>query len=137
MNWKFEFTVSYPTVQKVSKFYSSRYAAIRKTSDKKALEALNTSLNIDYISLFIKDVSFIDKATDEKTEISTSDYTVDELFDVIAVFPQDVLYSENGIIQYITKEFIAKINDAFEKHECAVCGKLCEDTSDSSAEGFL
>ena len=110
---------------------------MRKTSDKKALEALNTALNIDYISLFIKDVSFIDKTTNEKTEISTADYTVDELFDVIAVFPQDVLYSENGIIQYITKEFIGRINDQFEKHECTVCGKICDETLDSSAEGFL
>lgn len=110
---------------------------MRKTSDKKAIEALNTQLNMDYISLFIKDFSFTDKSTGEQTDIASSDYTVDELFDLIAVFPQDVLYSENGVIQYITKEFIGKINDAFEKHECVVCGKLCEDTSDSSAEGFL
>ena len=136
-NWMFKFTVAYPEVDTVSKFYSSRYAQMRKTNDRKAIEALNTSLNMDYISLFIKDMQFVDKATNEISKINASDYTVDELFDVISVFPQDVLYSDTGVIQYITREFIAKINDAFEKHECAICGKLCEDTSDSSAEGFL
>ena len=136
-NWTFNFTISYPSVQKVSKFYGSRYSQMRKTIDKKVIEAINTAMNIDYISLFIKDISFVDKSTDEKSVISTNDYTVEELLDVISVFPQDVMYSEAGVIQYITKEFIAKINDAFDKHECAVCGTLCEDTSDSSTEGFL
>ena len=135
--WKFDFTISYPSVEKVSKFYKSRYAQMRKISDSKALEALNTSLNIDYVSLFIKSISFAESGSESMTQIDASDYTIDEMFDVISVFPQDVLYSDNGIIQYITKEFIGKINDAFEKHECAICGKLCEDTSDSSAEGFL
>ena len=110
---------------------------MRKTSDKKALEALNTSLNMDYISLFIKNISFVDKTTGDMTNMSASDYTIDEIFDVISVFPQDVLYSDSGVIQYITNEFITKINDAFDKHECVVCGKLCESTSDSSAEGFF
>ena len=136
-SWKFKFTVSYPSVEKVSRFYRSRYAQMRKTSDKKAIDAINTSLNIDYISLFIKSVSFIDITSGETSKINSSDYSIDELFDVISVFPQDVMYAENGIIQYITKEFIGKINDAFEKHECAVCGKLCDETSDSSTEGFL
>ena len=129
--------MSYPKVSEVSKLYSSRYASMRKTSDKKTVESINTSLNMDYVSIFIKNFSFVDKTTGEKTVIDSSEYSVDELLDIMSVFPQDVLYSENGVIQYITKEFIGKINDAFEKHECAVCGKLCEDTSDSSAEGFL
>ena len=124
-------------MQNVSEFYRARYAQMKRTTDRKALEAINTSLNMDYVSLFIKSVSFTDKSSGETSDISTSDYTVDELFDVMSVFPQDVLYSEGGIIQYITKEFIGKINDPFEKHECAVCGKLCDETSDSSAEGFL
>lgn len=71
---------------------------MRKTSDKKALEALNTSLNIDYISLFIKSMTFSDVGSSAKTVINASDYTIDELLDVVSVFPQDVLYSENGII---------------------------------------
>lgn len=82
----------------MSKFYRSRYAQMRKTSDKKALEALNTSLNIDYISLFIKSMTFSDAGSSAKTVIDANDYTIDELLDVVSVFPQDVLYSENGII---------------------------------------
>lgn len=136
-NWKFNFVISYPNIKQVSDFYHSRYAQLRKTSDKKAIEALNVSLNMDYVSLFIKSMSFIDKSTGESSEINASDYTIDEFFDIISVFPQDVLYSENGVIQYITKYFIASINDTFEKHECAICGNICDGTSDSSIEGFL
>lgn len=136
-NWKFKFTISYPKVSCVSKFYQSRYASMRKTNDRKAIEALNTSMNMDYVSLFIKNASFIDKTTGDESTIDVSEYSVDEMLDVISVFPQDVMYSETGVIQYITQEFIAKINEAFEKHECLTCGKIYDTTSDSSAEGFL
>lgn len=110
---------------------------MRKTNDKKAIESLNTSLNVDYTNLFIKKITFVDKTTGDETTIDVDDYTLDELFEVISVFPQDVLYADNGIIQHITRQFITKINDTFDKHECVVCGKLCESSSDSSAEGFL
>lgn len=110
---------------------------MRKTNDRKAIESINTSLNVDYTNLFIKKIEFTDKTSGEVNSIDATDYSIDELFEVISVFPQDVLYSDNGIIQHITQEFITKINDAFDKHECAVCGKLCESTSDSSAEGFF
>lgn len=136
-NWKFKFLLSYPKVSRVSQFYSSRYLKMRKTNDKKVLEAVNTSLNVDYTNLFIKKIEFTDKSTGDTSIIDASDYTIDELFEVISVFPQDVLYADNGIIQHITSEFITKINDTFDKHECIVCGKLCESTSDSSAEGFF
>lgn len=136
-NWKFKFLLSYPKVSRVSQFYSSRYLKMRKTNDKKVLEAVNTSLNVDYTNLFIKKIEFTDKSTGDANIIDASDYTIDELFEVISVFPQDVLYADNGIIQHITNEFITKINDTFDKHECIVCGKLCESTSDSSAEGFF
>ena len=136
-NWKFKFLLSYTKVSSVSQFYSSRYLKMRKTKDKKVLEAVNTSLNVDYTNLFIKKIEFTDKSTGDTSIIDASDYTIDELFEVISVFPQDVLYADNGIIQHITSEFITKINDTFDKHECVVCGKLCESTSDSSAEGFF
>lgn len=135
--WKFRFTLGYPKVRRVSKFYSQRYLRMQKTKDKKALESLNTSINVDYTNLFIKKIVFADKTSGEENTVDVSDYTLDEFFDFVSVFPQDVLYAENGIIQYITAEFITKINDAFEKHKCVVCGKLVEQTSDSSAEGFF
>lgn len=137
LSWKFKFKLAYPKVSKVSQFYSSRYLNMKKTNDKKILDALNNSINVDYTNLFIKNIEFIDKSTNDRNNIDVNDYSLDEFFELISVFPQDVLYSDNGLIQFITSEFIAKINDAFEKHECFVCGKLCESTSDSSAEGFF
>lgn len=136
-NWKFTFTLGYPKVSRVSEFYSSRYLNMRRTTDRKAIESLNTSINVDYTNLYIKKIAFIDKLSKDETVIDASDYKIDELFEMIAVFPQDVMYSENGIIQHITEEFITKINNAFEKHKCMVCGAECESTSDSSVEGFF
>lgn len=136
--WKFKFTLGYPKIRRVSKFYSQRYLRMQKTTDKKMLESMNTQINVDYTNLFIKKIVFSDKTTaGEENVVDTADYTLDEFFDFISVFPQDVLYAENGIIQYITAEFITKINDSFEKHRCIVCKKLVEQTSDSSAEGFF
>ena len=71
---------------------------MRKTNDKKVLEAVNTSLNVDYTNLFIKKIELTDKWTGDTSIIDASDYTIDELFEVISVFPQDVLYADNGII---------------------------------------
>lgn len=136
-NWKFKFVLSYPKVSRVSQFYSSQYLKMRKTNDRKAIEALNTSLNVDYTNLFIKKIEFIDKTTGDTNVIDADEYTTSELLEVISVFPQDVLYADNGIIQYITKEFITKINDTFDKHKCAICGAMVDATSDSSAEGFF
>lgn len=136
-SWIFDFILAYPSVSKVSKFYQSRYLNHKRVTDKNALESLNTTTNVDYTNLFIKGVTFTDKSTNEVTTIDFNDYTLNEMFELISVFPQDVLYAENGIIQYITQQFITKINDAFDKHECVVCGKLCETAADSSADGFF
>ena len=136
-NWKFNFVIGYPTINKVSKFYQSRYLNIRKNTDKSIIESMNTSVNVDYINLFIKSMTFIDKNTNEKTDIDFSEYDIEQMLDVISVLPQDVLYSENGTISYITTNFISKINDVFDKHKCYVCGKEVSNLSDSDVNGFL
>lgn len=136
-NWLFTFKIGYPKVEKVSKFYSSRYLNIRKNVDKATIESFNTTVNVDYINLFIKEITFTDKSTNEVNTINVEDYTLDQIFDVISVFPQDVLYSENGTIAYVTSEFITKINDMFDKHRCGVCGAECENSADSDMNGFF
>lgn len=55
-NWKFDFTLAYPKVSRVSKFYSSRYLKMTRTSDRSAIESMNTSINVDYTNLFIKKI---------------------------------------------------------------------------------
>lgn len=138
LNWHFKFKLGYPTVNKVSKFYSSRYLNMRKSHDRISIESFNTSVNVDYINLFIKEIEFTDLTNPNETiKLDVSEYSMDEIFEVISVFPQDVLYSEKGIIQYITTEFITKINDMFDKHECYVCGKECEDSVDSDLNSFF
>lgn len=129
-NWTFEFTLAYPNVKTVSSFYADRYSTVRRIQDKKALESINTSINIDYINLFIKKVKYTDKASGVEDELSIDNYTLNEFFDILSVFPQDVMYSENGIITYITTEFISNINSVFEKHKCYQCGHMCDTTAD-------
>lgn len=136
-NWKFKFTLAYPKVAKVSQFYSSRYFKMAKTNDKRLMQSVNNSINVDYVDLFIKKIEFEDKMSSDKTSIDVSEYSIDELLDIISVFPQDVMYSENGIIQYITNEFITKVNNVFEKHTCAMCGKECDTLQDGGIDGFL
>ena len=136
-NWNFTFEIGYPTIDKVSKFYQTRYLNVKRNTNKNALESLNTSINVDYINLFIKSMSFVDKTTNQKTDIDFNDYTIDQMIEIVSVLPQDVLYSDTGTISYITNEFISKINDVFDKHTCCVCGKEISNLSDSSANGFL
>ena len=128
--WNFKFTIGYPLVSKVSDYYHRQYAKAKQLTDKKSFEAFNTSVNVDYVNLFIKKMEFTDAASGETTSIDTSDYSIDEIFDVISVFPQDVMYSENGVISYITDNFISRINDTFDKHRCTVCNALCSSLSD-------
>ena len=136
-NWKFDFIIGYPTVNKVSRFYQSKYLNVKKTTNKTTLDSINSTINVDYINLFIKSMSFVDKITGEKTDIDFNEYTIDQMFDVISVLPQDVLYSENGTISYITTNFIANINDVFDKHKCYMCGTEISNLSDSDVNGFL
>jgi hypothetical protein len=96
-SWKFVFTIGYPLVSRVSQFYASQYSGARRQLDRRTAESLNSSINIDYINLFIKKMCFTDKSTGETTSVDSQDYTIDEILDVISVLPQDVMYAENGL----------------------------------------
>jgi len=100
--WKFKFVIGYPLVSKVSEYYRKQYIKARSIADKKSFENFNTNINVDYTNLFIKSMEFTDVSTGETTFIDTADYSIDEVLDVISVFPQDVMYSDNGVISYIT-----------------------------------
>lgn len=136
--WEFKFKLNYPKVSHVSDFYSHKYLEYKRSHDKKILQSLNSQINIDYINLYITEISFKDKINDQEfTTINLNDFSFVEIADILSVFPQDVFYSEKGIIQYITTEFITAINDCFEKHTCAVCGYVNNRSLDDSIDDFL
>lgn len=133
--WKYEFVVSYPTVKRLldfNKTFSMRHRHVRKNEQK----SIDAASNMDYINQYIKTLTLTNKYTNTIKSIDFNSYPAGDIEDIIAVFPQDVLYSEKGIIQFIIKEFIKKINDTFEVHTCYNCGTKFEGDV-TGADSFL
>lgn len=133
-NFNFIFKLAYPVVDRVSKFYQQYFA--KNKAQKQVSQAALSQLNIEYVNLFIKSVSFKDDKN-EDVVINFNDYSINEITDIISSFPQDVLYAENGILTYITNEYIAKINNVFEKKTCSLCGAEYNETMETSVESFF
>ena len=134
--WKFEFNIGYPNVSRVSAFYR-HFAKKCKNATKKELNTLNAMMNSDYIMTFIKDVTYTNKKSDISKTIHVEDFSVEEAEDMFSVFPQDVLYVDDGILTFITDNFIKSINATFDKHACAQCGATYEEAIDNGTESFF
>jgi len=93
--------------------------------------------NLEYVNLFIKSVTVETKANGNKREIVFANYKVGDVEDILAAFPQDVLYTEKGALKFIVNEYLKPVNDAFDKHECAQCGTIHEKGSMASSESFF
>lgn len=132
--WDFEFLISYPTVRRVSTFYKMFMRNNKVTDQNK--EQIESTLNFDYINLFIKNIKMKTKDGTIVKDIELFDYNPTDVQEIIAIFPQDIIYSENGVMKFITKEFIQKINDQFEQHKCIQCGAIQEGDIDN-VQSFL
>lgn len=134
--WKFDFVLNYPLVDVVSDYYKS-YASKYKDATQKEIETINNQMNIDYTMLFIKSVT-ITKLSDNSTKtIQASNFSIAELFDMFSAFPQDVLYSDSGIMTYILTEFIEKIDDSYGNHKCGQCGAEHKNEIDGGVADFF
>lgn len=134
--WKFKFTLNYPSVETVSEYYKS-YADKYREASKKEIDALNNQLNIDYTQLFIKKVDIIKKVDNTIKTVDAKNFTTKELLEIFSMFPQDVLYTDDGIMTFIFNEFVKKIDDAYGKHKCGQCGAEYKNTIDGGLEGFF
>jgi len=134
-NWKYDFTLAYPSVKNVADFHKANVTKYRN-ANKQMVKSLDNISNIDYINLFIKSINLTNKTNGMTKNIVMSDYEIKDVEDIIAVFPQDVLYSDDGVLQYIANNYIKKINDSFEEHTCFNCGEKYENDV-NSAESFL
>lgn len=135
-NFKYEFTIQYPQVKRISNFYKS-YCAKHKNSSKRDVQVNDNMSNMEYIELFISKIKLTIKATGVVREIDFSKYKASDVQEILANFPQDALYTDNGVLNFITNEYLKKINDSFDKHECYSCGTVQEDEGDDQAAGFL
>lgn len=135
-NWKFSFVVGYPTVKKVSEFYKIFTQKYKKASEKE-IETMNNMINMDYMNMFVKHIDIVNKQTGKETAINAADFTAAEIEDIFSAFPQDVLYVDDGVITYITKNYISSINDTFEKHKCGACGAVYGEAIDETVDSFF
>ena len=118
----YNFILNYPTVRNVSQFYKM-YVKKYKGASSKEKDVLDNLENVDYINLYIKQIELIDKATGAKDVADLSLMTYSDIEKLIEMFPQNIIFSEeNGVLQYIAKNFIEKINSVFQYEKCAQCG---------------
>lgn len=135
-NFTFEFKLAYPNVKKISNFYKQYYLK-HKSQSKRDAELNDNFSQIEYINLFIQDVTITIKTNNTTRYINFNDYKPTDIEDIISQFPQDVLYTDNGVLTYITNEFIKQINDSFDKHVCYNCNMAQEQEDSDQIHNFL
>lgn len=135
-NWKFNFKVGYPTVKRVSDFYKLFSQKYKKASEKE-IETMNSMINMDYMNMFVKNVEIQNKQSNTTKSLDASLFSVAEIEDIFSAFPQDVLYVDDGVVTYVTKHYIARINESFDKHKCAACGAKYGEAIDETVESFF
>lgn len=124
----FKFRFAYPLVKTVSGFYKF-YAGKYRNVNQKERQVLDNMGNIEYINLFIKsvEVSHIGSEADPlKADFASMKYA--DIEELLAMFPQDIFYNENGIINFVTKNYLEKLNGAFEKPTCQHCGAVYDES---------
>ena len=135
-NFKFKFTLAYPVVRRISSFYKAYYLK-HKVQAKKDVKVNDSISNMEYVNLFISKIDMEVKATGARRSIDMSKYKASDVEDSLAKFPQDALYTEDGVLNFIATEYLKKINDSFDKHECISCGTVQEEEGTDQAEGFF
>lgn len=133
----YTFVLNYPYVSSVSNFYRN-YMKTYKNVTTKEREVLDSIGNIDYTNLFIKEIQMVKK--DDPGNKLTADLTImnhKEVEDLISLFPQEMVFSEkNGVLKFITTEFIDRINSVFQYEKCAQCGHQTQEGLGSVIDFF-
>lgn len=87
-------------------------------------QVLDNLGNVEYINLYIKGVELIDNKNPNDrivADLTVMSYAEVEKF--IDQFPQNVIFSESsGVMNFITVNFIEKLNSVFQYEKCAYCG---------------
>lgn len=138
---KYKFTIGYPNVQDVSDFYK-KFNKKHKNVNEKEQEIIDNLSNMEYINLYIKKISMISKDDSDPNDVLEADRSKvtdgeDIIGELISIFPQNIIFSdENGLVSYISKNFIEKINNVFSYEKCPYCGALTNEGIGSTADFF-
>jgi len=133
---EFDFTVGYPSVKTVSAFHK-QYCARNRAAGKAQAKVADSMSNMEYVNLYIQGVEMTNVATGKKKQIDLTQFAPADREEIIQMFPQDVLYAEDGVLKRVMDRYIKVINDSFERHRCFQCGHLNEEGDIASAEGFF
>ena len=118
----YNFVLNYPTVKNVSQFYKM-YTKKYKGASSKERDVLDNLENVDYVNLYIKQIELVDKENNTKEVADLSLMSYQDIEKLIEIFPQNVVFSEDtGVLKYIAKNFIEKINSVFKYEKCSQCG---------------
>lgn len=118
----YNFVLNYPTVKSVSQFFKS-YVKKYKGASAKEKDVLDSLEGTEYINLYIKQIELIDKKAQTKEVADLSLFTYSDIEKLIEMFPQNIIFSEDtGVLRYIAKNFLEKINGVFKYEKCAQCG---------------
>lgn len=136
-NYTYKFTLNYPLVRNVSNFYRDYMKKYRNVGEAER-QVLDNLGNIEYVNLFIKGVELIDKKDpDDRLSADLTLMTYAEVEKFIDQFPQNVIFSEGGgVMNYITKEFIERLNGVFQYEKCTHCGAESEEGIGSLVDFF-
>lgn len=135
-SFHYTFTVAYPNVRRISSFYKS-YCAKHKAASKRDVQVNDNMSNMEYVNLFISKLKLLVKSSGVVRDIDFTAYKADAVEEILAKFPQDALYTDDGVLNFIATEYLKKINDSFDKHVCFQCGTVQEEENSNQAEGFL
>ena len=135
-NLTYVFTVKYPAVSLVSSFHKN-YFAKHKNNSKRDVKINDTMSNMEYVNLFISNISISDENGKTLLNIPMKGYRPEDIEGILQDLPQDTLYGDNGVLQFISKEFLQKLNDSFEKHICKACGTIQEEENSNQVESFF
>ncbi len=122
-NFKYTFMVQYPLVKRISAFYKAYYMK-HKAMSKKDIKVNDNMSNMEYINLFISSLHLDIKSNGVSRDIDFTQYRADAVEEILAKFPQDALYTDDGVLNFIATEYLKKINDSFDKHQCYACGTI-------------
>lgn len=134
--FKYDFTVQYPQVRTVANFHKA-YHAKHPVIRKQDVETNESMGNMEYINLFLKSVTATNKESGVERTVDLSSLSQGAREQILNVFPQDVLYSDNGVLKFVVEEFIEKMNSTFDKHECYKCRHIHEKGEISNPESFF
>ena len=132
---KYSFTISYPLVKRVSLFNKARFGNGNAVSRRSL--ANDSISHIEYMQLFVEKIIIENKEDGTTRTIDFNDFNVTDVTEIFEMFPQDVIYSTNGIISTINTKFLNTINQAFDKHTCYNCNHVYEEENSNQVESFL